>query len=101
MRYGGVVRCPFCGGDGLRTSDSRFTEGSFWCVARRRHCVKCKKSFQSFEILAEDYQHLEKYAVILQGLRELLEPMRTDLLTHPAPVQGDRALPPERKEKSK
>lgn len=99
MRYGGVVNCPFCGGGPLRTSDSRFTDGSFWCVARRRHCAKCKRSFQSYEILMENFQSLEKYATILQGLRELLEPMRTDLFTGPAPIPGDRESTTSGKEK--
>lgn len=99
MRYTGIVCCPFCKGDGLRTSDSRVTEGSLWCIRRRRHCPRCKRTFQSFEILAEDYQHLEKYAVILQGLRELLDPVRVDLLT--PPVQNDRLPTTIEKGKSK
>jgi len=73
------LRCPFCGRGKLKTTDSRLAEGGVWCVRRRRHCEHCKRPFQSFEILAEDYHHLEKYAVILQGLRELLEPVRSDL----------------------
>lgn len=82
MRYASAVSCPFCKSGSLRTSDSRFTDGSFWCVARHRRCTRCKRTFQSFEILAEDYQHLEKYAVIVQGLRELIEPGRSDLPPH-------------------
>lgn len=87
MRYGSIVGCPFCHAGGLRTSDSRVIEGTLWCIRRRRHCPHCKRTFQSFEILAEDYQHLEKYAVVLQGLRQLLEPVQNDLLSPPAPAR--------------
>lgn len=101
MRYGGIVRCPFCGGEGLKTTNSRVIMGNLWCVRRRRHCIRCKRSFQTFEILDEDYQHLEKYAVILEGLRGLLEPVRTDLLSAPGVDPQRSVVQPDGKGKGK
>ena len=42
------MRCPFCGANKCRVSDTRHVENSS-IIKRRRECSRCKKRFTTFE----------------------------------------------------
>ena len=44
------MRCPYCGADDSKVSDSRPTEDGE-TIRRRRECLSCKKRFTTCEIV--------------------------------------------------
>lgn len=67
--------CPNCKHDGLKTTDTRNMAGVglSWAVRRKRYCEHCRKSFDTFELKADDLDFMRRQALTVTGLKQLLE----------------------------
>ena len=69
------MKCPYCGSDNTRTTDSRINENR--TLRRRRHrCNNCQKTFGTIEMHDNEYDKVMAFKAMLEAFSKGFSDMR-------------------------